>query len=118
MNDPTQIIIHPLLTEKSTHLQALRVLADDPAAPGRKRIKDIRKYTFRVAMRATKVDVRLAIEALGGCRVEKVNTMVVKGKTRRTRRGTGRTSDWKKAIVTLREGETLSGVLGDAFEGV
>jgi large subunit ribosomal protein L23 len=100
MRDETEIIIRPLLTEKSTFLQRLN------------------KYTFEVAKDATKIDIQKAIESLGRCRVEKVNTLVVKGKVRRTRRGTGRTPDWKKAVVTLREGEALGGLLGQAFEGV
>ena len=100
MRDETQIIIRPLLTEKSTFLQRLN------------------KYTFEVAKDATKIEIQKAIESLGRCEVEKVNTLVVKGKVRRTRRGTGRTADWKKAIVTLREGQALGGLLGQAFEGV
>jgi large subunit ribosomal protein L23 len=100
MKDETQIIIRPLLTEKSTFLQRLN------------------KFTFEVAKDATKIEIEKAVESLGRCQVEKVNTLVVKGKVRRTRRGTGRTPDWKKAVVTLKEGETLGGLLGQAFEGV
>ena len=98
MRDATEVIVRPLLTEKSVTLQ-----------------RD-GKYTFEVAINATKVDIRNAIETLGSCRVEKVNTIKVKGKVRRTRRGTGRTPDWKKAVVTLQPGEELGGVLGEAFE--
>jgi len=99
MKDPTQIIIRPLLTEKSTLLQRQN------------------KFTFEVAKDATKIEIQKAIESLGRCHVEKVNTLVVKGKIRRTRRGmTGRTADWKKAIITLRAEEVLGGVLGEAFE--
>lgn len=100
MRDETQIIIRPLLTEKSTFLQRLN------------------KYTFEVAKDATKIEIEKAVESLGRCQVDKVNTLIVKGKVRRTRRGTGRTPDWKKAVVTLKEGETLGGLLGQAFEGV
>jgi large subunit ribosomal protein L23 len=100
MRDATQVLIRPLLTEKSTELLRLN------------------KYTFEVAPNATKVDIQRAIESLGQCQVEKVNTLVVKGKTRRTRRGTGRTPDWKKAIITLKEGSTMSGFLGEVFEGM
>jgi large subunit ribosomal protein L23 len=98
MKDETQIILRPLLTEKSTFLQRLN------------------KYTFEVAINANKIEIQKAIESLGRCQVEKVNTLVVKGKIRRTRRGTGRTSDRKKAVVTLKEGQTLGGLLGQAFE--
>lgn len=100
MKDSTQIIVRPLLTEKSTSLQRLG------------------KYTFQVDLRATKIDIRKAVEELGRCQVEKVNTLSVKGKVRRKPRGPGRTPSWKKAVVTLKDGEALGGVLGEAFEGV
>ena len=98
MKDATEIIIRPLLTEKSVFLQRLN------------------KFTFEVAKDATKVEIQKAVESLGRCEVDKVNTLVVKGKVRRTRRGTGRTPDWKKAIITLKDGESLGGLLGEAFE--
>lgn len=98
MKDPTQVILRPLMTERSVDLQRLN------------------RYTFEVAPDATKVDIRRAVETLGRCEVAKVNTLIVKGKVRRTRRGVGRTPDWKKAIVTLKEGQTLGGLLGEAFE--
>jgi large subunit ribosomal protein L23 len=100
MRDATEIIIRPLLTEKSTLLQRLN------------------KFTFEVSKDATKIEIQKAIELLGHCEVEKVNTLVIKGKVRRTRRGTGRTPDWKKAIITLREGQALGGLLGQAFETI
>jgi large subunit ribosomal protein L23 len=99
MREASEIIIRPLLTEKSTLGQRLN------------------KYTFQVANQATKIDIRRAVEELGRCQVESVNTLNVHGKMRRTRRGSGRTPNWKKAVVTLREGEVLGGVLGQAFEG-
>ena len=98
MKDATQIIIRPLLTEKSTMLQRLD------------------KYTFEVAKDATKVEIQKAVETLGRCEVEKVNTLNVRGKLRRTRRGYARTASWKKAVVTLRPGQELGGLLGQAFE--
>lgn len=100
MRDATQIIVRPLLTEKTTQLQREG------------------KFSFEVAKTATKIEIRRAIEHLGQCEVEKVNTLVVKGKVRRTRRGTGRTPNWKKAIVTLKADQQLGGVLGQAFEQV
>jgi large subunit ribosomal protein L23 len=100
MREPTQVIVRPLLTEKSTMGQRLN------------------KYTFEVAIEATKIEIRHAVEELGRCHVAKVNTLHVPGKLRRTRRGSGRTPEWKKAVVTLREGEVLGGMLGQAFEGV
>ena len=101
MRDPHTIIIQPLLTEKSV------------AGAGRN------KYSFRVDPDANKVEIRQAIEALfEGVRVAKVNTLHVRGKQRRTsgvgrrRRSPGRTANWKKAIVTLKEGKI------PLFEGV
>lgn len=59
------------------------------------------KYTFKVARRATKVDIKNAIEKLFEVKVLKVNTMTVKGKEKRVGVHQGKTSDWKKAIVTI-----------------
>ena len=60
-----------------------------------------KKYTFKVANDATKVDIARAIEELFGVEVAKVNTISVKGHSRRMGRYEGMTSSWKKAIVTL-----------------
>jgi large subunit ribosomal protein L23 len=100
MKDATEVIVRPLLTEKSTMGQRFN------------------KYVFEVAPDANKIEIRRAVEELGKCQVEKVNTITVRGKTRRTRRGTGRTADWKKAVVTIKDGQQLGGILGTAFEGV
>jgi large subunit ribosomal protein L23 len=100
MRDATQVIIRPLLTEKSTRAQQQN------------------KYMFEVAPDANKIEIRRAVEELGKCEVTQVNTLNVRGKERRTRRGTGRTADWKKAIVTIKPGQELGGILGTAFEGV
>ena len=59
------------------------------------------KYTFKVNKKATKVDVANAVEKLFGVKVLRVNTITVKGKEKRVGRNVGRTSDWKKAIVTI-----------------
>ena len=59
------------------------------------------KYTFKVAKKATKVDIRNAVEKLFDVKVLNVNTMNVKGKEKRVGVHQGRTSDWKKAIVTI-----------------
>ena len=101
MSDAYQTLIRPLLTEKSV-------------AGSRQK-----KYTFQVALGANKIDVRRAVEALfPGTKVAKVNTMRVRGKERRMsgygrrRHRPGRTPNWKKAIVTLKEG-TIA-----VFEGI
>ena len=59
------------------------------------------KYTFKVAKNATKVDIKNAVEKLFEVKVLKVNTITVKGKEKRVGVHQGRTSDWKKAIVTI-----------------
>ena len=91
MKDPRDIIIRPVLTEKSYHLLRQN------------------KYTFQVAPEATKIDIRHAVEKLFNVKVVKVNTMWVKSKRRRwSRFQEGRKPAWKKAIVTLAEGQTIS----------
>ena len=89
------IIIKPILTEKSYKNIANKV------------------YTFKVAKNANKVEIRQAIEEIFGVQVEKVNTLNVKGhtKSQNTKQGrtVGRTSDYKKAIVTLtKESKTIA----------
>ena len=78
-----EIILAPVVTEKSS--------ADMQEG----------KYTFKVAKKATKVDIKNAVEKLFEVKVLKVNTMTVKGKEKRVGVHQGRTSDWKKAIVTI-----------------
>ena len=78
-----EIILAPVVTEKSS--------ADMQEG----------KYTFRVAKKATKIEIKRAVEKLFGVKVLSVNTMTVKGKEKRVRYQAGRTSDWKKAIVTV-----------------
>ncbi len=77
------IIVRPIITENS-----MEGIAD-------------RKYTFRVANFANKIEIKNAVEKLFNVKVEKVNTISVKGKKKRMGRSEGYTSDWKKAIVTL-----------------
>ena len=80
---PEEIIIAPVITEKS----------NDQMQMG--------KYTFEVNKKATKVEIANAVEKLFNVKVLNVNTMTVKGKTKRVRYVEGKTSDWKKAIVTI-----------------
>ena len=77
------IIIKPIITEKSN-----MDMQDG-------------KYTFKVAKKATKVEIRNAVEKLFDVKVLKVNTMTVKGKEKRVGVHRGMTTDWKKAIVTI-----------------
>ena len=78
-----EVIIKPIVTERSS--------------------MDLQegKYTFKVNKKATKVEIAKAVEKLFEVRVLKVNTMTVSGKQKRVGYHTGRTSDWKKAIVTI-----------------
>ena len=85
MKAAQDIIIAPVITE-----QSMASFTD-------------KKYTFKVATDATKIDVARAIEELFGVKVEKVNTMNVSGHTRRMGRYEGKTASWKKAIVTLKK---------------
>ncbi len=80
---PEEIIIAPVVTEKS----------NDELQEG--------KYTFKVNKKATKVEIAKAIEKLFEVKVIKVNTMNVNGKKKRVGYHVGKTSDWKKAIVTI-----------------
>jgi large subunit ribosomal protein L23 len=71
------------------------------------------KYVFEVDLRANKLQIKDAVETLFKVRVRDVHTLVMRGHMRRMGRGYAKTRNWKKAIVTLREGETI-----DFFEGV
>ncbi len=86
MKDSRDIIIEPLITEKTTNLM------------------EENKYCFKVDKRANKIEIKKAVEDIFGVQVEAVNTMNMKGKPKRFGVHRGYTSSWKKAIVTLKEG--------------
>lgn len=65
------------------------------------------QVTFRVAKTATKPEIKQAVEALFDVKVKAVNTLIQKGKTKRFKGIMGRRSDFKKAIVTLEDGQTI-----------
>jgi large subunit ribosomal protein L23 len=89
--DSRQLIVRPLHTEKNVN-----------------DMRDANTYHFEVDRRATKTQVRHAIEELfPGRKVVDVRTMTVRGKKRRTRRVIGVTKSWKKAVVKLRPGDTI-----------
>jgi len=71
------------------------------------------KYTFEVDLEANKVQIKDAVETLFKVTVDDVHTLIMRGHMRRMGRGYAKTQNWKKAVVTLREGETI-----DFFEGV
>ena len=87
---PQSIIVRPVITERAT------VMRDKN-----------NKYLFEVATQANKMEVKAAIEELFKVKVESVNTMNVLGKFRRIRGKLGKKSDWKKALVTLKEGNKI-----------
>ena len=87
----TDVIRRPLITEK-TSIQ---------------RERDGRTIVFEVSAGANKVQIRHAIEQLLGSKVAGIRTSIVHGKVKRQGRFAGRRSDWKKAYVTLREGQKL-----------
>ncbi|WP_455465560.1 50S ribosomal protein L23 [Bartonella sp. B39] len=83
------IIISPVITEKSTM------------------ISEYNQVVFNVAPKATKPEIKAAVEALFSVKVEAVNTIVRKGKVKRFKGIVGRQSDVKKAIVTLASGQSI-----------
>ncbi len=70
------------------------------------------KYTFKVSLHANKIEIRKAVEAVFGVKVKSVNTIRMTGKFKRMGKYIGKRPDYKKAIVTLHEGETI-----EFFEG-
>jgi large subunit ribosomal protein L23 len=96
MKGADQIVLRPLLTEKGTRLK-----------------EEANQYLFRVAPRANKVEIKQAIEALFKVTVLDVKTMRVEGKVKRLGRFQGRRPSWKKAVATLKPGDSI-----DLYEGV
>ena len=88
--DPRDIVIRPVISEKSYGLQ-----------------DEFNKYTFIVAPHANKTQIRQAVETIFRVKVTGVNTLNRQGKRRRTRRGWGKRPDTKRAIVSLAEGERI-----------
>ena len=91
-----QVVLGPVVTEKTTGLK-----------------ERTRTLCFRVHLEANKIDIKRAVEALFKVKVGSVRTAHVRGKMKRRGRTQGYQSDWKKAYVTLREGEKMI----EYFEG-
>jgi len=104
-----QIIKRPLLTEKGAKLRETG--GHLPGAVAAEQVEP--KVFFEVDATANKIEIKQAIEALFNVKVADVHTLVVRGKEKRIGRFTGRRSNWKKAIVTLKQGSKI-----DFFEGV
>ncbi|MCD4819534.1 MAG: 50S ribosomal protein L23 [Candidatus Cloacimonetes bacterium] len=91
MKHPREIIVAPIVTEKSNTLNATQNC-----------------YTFRVSVNANKIEIRKAIETIFNVSVVRVNTLCQNGKVKRMGRSSGKRADWKKAIVKLKAGDKIS----------
>lgn len=91
MTEPTRVILSHVVTEKAERLRA-----------------EQSRYTFKVAPTANKIEVRDAVERLFKVHVRDVRVMNYLGKMRRMGRFAGRRPDWKKAVVTLKQGERIA----------
>jgi large subunit ribosomal protein L23 len=89
MKAPSEVIIRPLITEKGTNLAQ----------------QD--KYTFQVAPRANKIEIRTAVERMFKVNVLDVNVSNVKGERKRRGRFWTKTPNWRKAVVTVRSGQSI-----------
>lgn len=96
MKDVRDVILRPIITERSTEMMSEN------------------KYVFEVAPKANKTEIKQAVEKIFDVKVESVNTMNVKGKPKRMGRYMGKRKDWKKAIVKL----TADSKALEFFEGV
>ena len=94
------IIRRPIISEKSIALR-----------------EALNQVTFEVDMGANKIEIRKAVEQLLEASVSSVNTLIVRGKSKRIGRYTGKRPNWKKAVVTLNEGESIEALdLMDQFD--
>ena len=93
--NPRDVLLRPIITEKSSLMMQEN------------------KYTFKVPVTANKTEIRQAVESIWNVKVMAVTTIRVHGKVKRMGRNVGRTSDYKKAIVKLAEGQTIP-----VFEGM
>lgn len=89
MKDPREVIIRPIITEHSYDMM------------------ETNTYTFEVAKSANKIEIAQAVHEIFNVEVVKVNTLNVKAKPKRLRGKIGLTRTWKKAMVTLKEGDTI-----------
>lgn len=90
MNDPRSIVRRALITEKGTTLRETQ-----------------NQYHFEVAIDANKIEIKRAIETIFSVKVGSVRTQQLRGKVKRQGRSSGRRSDWKKAIVTLKPDQKI-----------
>jgi large subunit ribosomal protein L23 len=95
MRNPEEVIVRPMITEKSTQMQ-----------------EQGNQVVFRVVKNANKVEIRNAVEQLFGVKVVAVRTQRTPSRRRRVGRSVGMRPSWKKAIVRLREGDRIEGLSG------
>jgi large subunit ribosomal protein L23 len=88
--NPFQILSKPIMSEKSTLVR-----------------ENLKQYTFKVDLRATKNDVRKAVESFYGVKISKIQTLITRGKVVRKGQHVSMTSKTKKAVITLVEGAKL-----------
>jgi large subunit ribosomal protein L23 len=96
VRDPRSIILKPLVTEKGSRLREAG-----------------NKYLFQVAKDANRIEIGQAVKQIFNVKVKDVKTIVVHGKVKRMGMFSGKRPDWKKAVVTLEEGQSI-----DLFEQV
>lgn len=89
MKDPHDIVKGMIRTEKGSNLMVEN------------------KYLFWVGIGSNKIEIKKAVEDIYKVKVDAVNTIMMRGKMKRVRYAAGRTSDWKKAVVTLKEGNKI-----------
>ncbi|KJS22777.1 MAG: 50S ribosomal protein L23 [Clostridiaceae bacterium BRH_c20a] len=94
MKNARDIVVKPIVSERSVACM------------------EQNKYTFKVDLKANKIDIKSAIEEIFKVKVLDVKTMVVKGKVKRMGRYEGKRPNWKKAIVTLKEGDKIEVIEG------
>jgi len=90
MKEPLDIVICPVITEKGTALKEMKG-----------------QYLFKVQKDANKIEIKRAIEGIYKVKVDRITTLLVRGKLNKRGRSFGKTPDWKKAIITLKEGESI-----------
>ncbi len=91
MKEAYTIVLSPVISEKGTRLT-----------------EEQNKYLFKVNKDCNKIEIKRAIEQIYKVQVASVNTMTIHGKMKRFRNTRGKASDWKKAVVTLKAGESIS----------
>jgi len=96
MKDTYSVLKKPLITEKGNLMK-----------------DELNQITFEVDRRANKIEIKAAVEKIFKVHVVKVHTLNMRGKMKRMGKSQGKKPNWKKAIVTLKEGDTI-----DLFEGV